>query len=656
MSPTPKILVFMTHKGPIQQGILTGLKSHLTQHVPNARIEERNSNGVHEDRIRQSFEEINDADVSLVVTIGEQQTCILLEHFKHHKLKTPVIACAISKQTRKTISERAAQGERYITGIYAKYPDNVLPLQLVLKAIGYGRRLLLLCRSTKPMGRITYDVSQIMEYFKARGIIVTCIDLHDLSSLQDIQQAVKKNDAVVVPEGGVTIQDAEDISQICQEENTLFFGDGQALAGRGAVYGFKIDFRRMGAEVSHVVCEILIDKKLPHQIPLREAPHTRRINTVDTKTMAQCGVFIADDVVASLEGDVGSDELPTFVVGMSSYAQTAYSFSLQMSIWQRLMKEKDMCYIVHPYDAQRDNSAFMESHITYLSTRNLHAMVYFDDQLAHLVWQEAQNKNISLPPMVVIALKDESIHPEWHTQARAQGLSLTSITIPAINPLAQFHMLHESVRGLKKMMLVVNAIQKSLPDHLSERIALLRAECMRRDIELKVVGGPSFDDMHHVASSLKPGSADAVMFYQDAFCARIGAHLIRRCDELDIPVCAGGMMWAQIAPLCYGVDMLNIREVGYNAIDAYTNPDDAHTQNDTIVLSEKDAYGFSFNQRLCHKHNLRFSQTAQLLATFQHYDMMHERNIAACMEAVGVDETGEPLMQNVPQRQNTTHN
>lgn len=651
-----RVGIFMAQKGRLQTFVAERLERDLAQTCPSdykISCQEFIAGSVREDRMREIMTEMTIDDVDLIVTIGFTATKIAAEVIRKKRRPIPTVFCAISDYIAEDLAPVLKSENSFMTGLYIKSVPEYMPIQMILRACPSAKKFLIPYRSGTKFGRITYEVQSIKEYFELRSVQVDDIDLETTTDPVVLREKIAAVDAVVIPESGTSTDDVQNIEKMCADLSVIFFGDGQQVLKKGGVYAFKRDFEFIGAKAAALTLEVLVEKKHPSQLPPETLKSSRKVQGISSEVVSKSGVFIADDVVASLEGEIENDDVPTFVIGMSCYAQTSFSFALQMITWQRLLKDKESCYIVHPYDGRRENKAFMEKHIQYLAKRNLHVMVYFDDQLAHLVWQEAMRKQLKLPAMVVIAMEDECVKKPWHNEARNADYRLSHIKIPQINPLIQLELLHEALPLLKKLTLVVNCNPEYAHDHLAARIMLLHEACAKRGIKLTVIGGPSFHEMHQIASSLTPDSADALMFYQDAFCARVGAHLVRRCDELGIPVCAGGMMWAQIAPLCYGVDMLKVREIARDFIDNFTNQANS-SNNQDITLKTRDAYGFSFNEALCKKHRLRFSPTAQMLVDFQRYDMMHERNIAACIEAVGTDETGEPLMKNVPKPRDLT--
>lgn len=586
-------------------------------------------------------------DVDLVVILGFYATKIVAREIAKKRYPIPTIFCGVSDHVTSNLSPILNSEKNFMTGLLTESVPEFLPVQMILRACPSARSFLIPYRSGTKFGRITYEVQRIKEYFVQRSLNVNIVDLEKFDNVEAIRKKISEVDAVVIPESGASSDDVQKLEVICNECDTIFFADGQQILKKGGIYGFKRDFEFIGAKAAAIALEILVEGKHPSQIPPEILKSTRKVQGIGSEVASKSGVFIADDVVASLEGEIKNVDVPTFTIGMSCYAQTAFAFSLQMITWQRLLKDKDSCYIVHPYDAWRENIEFMEKHVEYLAKRLLHVLVFFDDQLAHLVWQEAMKKDLKLRAIVTLALEDECVEKPWHKEASQEGFAISIVRIPKIDPLAQFTLIREGVKDLKKILLVVNCNPENMPKYLADRVSTLQAECKKYDIDLTIAGGFSFEEMHYITSSLKPDTADAAVFYQDAFCARVGANFVRRCDELGIPVCAGGMMWAQIAPMCYGVDMLKVREVARDCIHNFTNETHPDEHQD-ITLERKDSYGFSFNPRLCHKHGIRFSYAMELLLEHQRYDMMHERNVAACIDAVGVDEKGKPLMKNVP--------
>lgn len=639
-----RIIVFMTNKGPVQKGVLEGFYSQMKLYLPHVRVDELDAQGPNDDTIKSWLNELTIEDADLVITIGDRSTTLLIDNFEKRRFPLPVVFCALTQPVMDQVNEHIKNGAHYLSGVFVKPLDNVLPIQLLMRLIQHKRRVLLPYRRDAKGGRVSFEVNQIKKYLEDRSIEVVDIDLCKMKAAGQLRGAVKSADVVVVPEGGLTAIDVQQLADIADVEGVPLFSDGQDAQQRGGIYGFKNDFSYMGVKAADIVSEVLVNQKRPCDIEICEIESSRKLHNIDAESMAKCGVFIADDVVASLDEKVIKNrELPTAIIGMHYINETGYSHGLHMLTGQLLAQEDDIFYCIWDYNGWWENKDFMRKHIKYVSKKNVEAMVFCDDRMAHLVWKEVHRTGTKFPPMIIVSIEDEVVDEEWHNRAREEGYTIARIVLPKPDPIIQLDMLSESMKELKTLTLFLKCKPETAPLFIENRIEVLREECDKRGITLNVIGGFAYGELIDITNELTPASADAYMFFQDFFCGKVGAFLINRCEEMGVPICAGGISWSQIAPLCYGVDLVKLRQYLVAAINRIVRGEHKK-EHDYLTFAHNDIYALAMYDRLCKKLKLSFSPLAQHMIDLVRRDVMYERNAAACLQAVGVDKDGKSLM------------
>lgn len=641
----PTIAILMTCKGALQEKVLQGIYSHFKKTLPNAEFYELDAKGPNDETIKGWLAEITVEYIDLVITIGDRPLTLLLDDFKNRRFHVPTIFCCVSSEIAEQAQQTVADGAEYLSGIFVEPMDNKLPIQLMMRAISGSRRLLLPYRGDAKGGRVSHEVEQIKKYCEDRGITVTTIELDKVKKITDLRGAITSNDGVVIPEGGVTPLDVEKIGTLCEEEKVPLLAGGQGLQKRGGIYGFKDDFIYIGVKVAEMGSAIVLNNKKPIEIPIQEIEHSRKLHNINAKSMAKCGVFIADDVVSSLDKKIiKNQDLPTAIIGMSYINETSFSYGLHMLTGQLLAQEDNTFFCIWDYNAWWENKDFMRKHVKYVSKKNVETMVFFDDRMAHLVWKEVHRTGTKFPPIIIASFEDEIVDEKWHVRARAEGYTVIRIVLPSPDPIVQLDLLYESMESLKTLTVFLKCDPDKMPLFIEKRVEKLRNECTKRGIELKTIGAFSYGELIDIVNELTPESSDAYLCFQDFFCGKVGAYLLQRCLEMGIPVSAGGLSWSQIAPLCYGVDLVEFRKFLCDVIKRTVGG--KHTPEDDYFKFENrhDVYRFCFNQLLCEKLGLKFASPLLQQLTHQCKDIMYERNAAACLQAIGVDKDGKSLM------------
>jgi hypothetical protein len=189
-------------------------------------------------------------------------------------------------------------------------------------------------------------------------------------------------------------------------------------------------------------------------------------------------------------------------------------------------------------------------------------------------------------------------------------------------------MLYEAAPHIKKVTLFIKENIPNPSPFLAKRLEHVQAFCATHNLELRVVGGPGIIDMYDERKKyISPDQTDACLFYHDLMDGRHASHLIDLCRERGIVLCAGGISFGQIAPICYGVDTLKLRE--YLVEIAQTLSRGETPEKDEVIFTHSEIYAACVNARICKKMDMKTSS----FAAQQFVDTLHEKSIGPAMNA-----------------------
>ena len=269
----------------------------------------------------------------------------------------------------------------------------------------------------------------------------------------------------------------------------------------------------------------------------------------------------------------------------------------------------------------------MHRQAEHLIQQEFEQITFFDNGQARLAWEYAHKHKNPFPPSLIITVADHEVDTSWHEQARADGAHIDHVVLPAPDPTAQLDLLYQSAPHIKSVVCVYTAYSKELPPHLARRFEIARKWCDQRGIVFTTAGDYSVGDMMDTYQQVSTSQVDACFFYQDSIAGRTAARLVNDCTTRGIIVCAGGTTYSQIAPLSYGYNLLELREYLSECCLAQITHQDI-----SVPVLPLDApnlwYSININHALCARYELNTHITG-----YRRVDTMHERNIAACMNA-----------------------
>lgn len=611
----------------MQKAIIQGLEDRLRAVLPEVRLTFKNANGPHFDLVRQWLREVTIEDVDLVITIGNNSSQIAVELFNGRKYPLPTIFCAVAEEFISTFQKEIEGGAHYLTGVYAEQLPNHVPMQMVLRMYPNISKIFLPYLKFAKFGRMGYEVQRMVEYCKDRDIDVIATSIDDISDYSTLLKHINETDVTLVLEGGVTGSDTAKIDELCKQAKKPFIGDGQQAAESGGIYGFREDYHFMGAKVAEYAEQILKQGKKPHELELHKVHISVHLRAPASTTEQSTGVFISDDVLASCDGMFLDKDIATKTIAFSSPGESVFSLGMTFLLSQMLRSEKRIQYIVRPY------TAFDKAQEKHQQTRLLSGvyehLTFFDDAHAYAVWQKAKRSGLNMPPSIVISFNDNQVRPKWHHEVRAAGGVLVHVSVPAPDPLQPLRMLRESAPNIKHITAFVSANPGQLPLYLQSRFSLVRRACQKYGITLRVVGSDRPDLLPQLRRELiTPDQTDACFFYHDAMNGRHASHLIDLCRERGVLMCAGGLVFGKIAPLCYGVNMTKLREYVYAYLDVFLRRKRL-PENQEVTFLHDEIYAMSVNHNICKKMGVGVPKSAR----FPVVDISHEKQISSAMNA-----------------------
>ena len=280
--------------------------------------------------------------------------------FNGRKVPLPTIFVALPPSGVKLLEALRSRGKNYLTGAYVEHISQGFPIQLLLRLYPYAKSFLLPYSSESHWGRINYEVKRIKSYCNLRGISVQDWSYDGAIRDQDLQKVVKSVDVITTLEGGMPSSDIAYLESFCQKNNKPFVGDGLRALERGGIYGLKEDYRFLGSKVAEMSERILIHNENPIGIDPYMVKCSRKLVGNNDTLSSSNGIFLADDIVADIDGKVSpSKDLPLYISAYSMGMETALALSLYFGYCQQMDKDQNAEYVVRSYDGWPSNSDFM---------------------------------------------------------------------------------------------------------------------------------------------------------------------------------------------------------------------------------------------------------------------------------------------------------
>ena len=141
--------------------------------------------------------------------------------------------------------------------------------------------------------------------------------------------------------------DSELIKQQCKAADKPYIGDGEGALKQGGMYGFKEDFRFMGAKAGEFAEKIVCHDVVPSDITPYQVRNSRYSFATDsTEQRFWRSVHMANDVVAALEGNMTAHrDQPTYRIACSMIMETAFSLGSYFAFQQQQQKQTDIYFI-----------------------------------------------------------------------------------------------------------------------------------------------------------------------------------------------------------------------------------------------------------------------------------------------------------------------
>ena len=312
------IRIYTSSKGPLQKVVLSGFYEKLSS-VSDLDIREYVANGRNEDLLRVWINKISIEDTELIVAVGEWATSVIVKELSSRKFPIPVLYVAVNERNIPQLNSD------FITGVYSECVQDHIPMQMFFRLYPNAEKLLAPYRTAARFGRASYEVQRLQRYCKERKVELTPLAL-DQASEAEIVEHVAQCDAVLMLEGCFIASDSELIKQQCKAADKPYIGDGEGALKRGGMYGFKEDFRFMGAKAGEFAEKIVCHDVVPSDITPYQVRNSRYSFATDSTEQSSGGVFMADDVVAALEGNMTAHrDQPTYRIACSMIMETAFS-------------------------------------------------------------------------------------------------------------------------------------------------------------------------------------------------------------------------------------------------------------------------------------------------------------------------------------------
>ena len=243
--------------------------------------------------MRAQIEEIVQQQFDLVMTIGSKATQLAQEVIQKKQSTMPVVFTAVADPIGQNIIKSYENSGNQLTGVIEElHFDEQLELLLLLKS---SVKHVLLVYNPSQIGLIK-EADIIEQILVSRNILLSKAEVYNSNEIyQKVSGLLSDIDVVIVLKDHTAMSGLESLIKLCCAHQVTLYASDLDSPARGAVLGYGVMERQFGIQGARSALEILVDKKLPSQIPCCPAhDYKLRINAAMIQSQ---GLNISDDQI-----------------------------------------------------------------------------------------------------------------------------------------------------------------------------------------------------------------------------------------------------------------------------------------------------------------------------------------------------------------------
>lgn len=274
----------------ITQGFIETLEKALPSGCCECTVFNANNNVM---LMRSQLEEVIQQKFDLLMTIGSKATQLAKEVVQKKESSIPIVFTAVGDAIEQGVVQSLECSGNQLTGIIEE-PNFKEQMDLLFILKPTVKNILLVFNPSQ--GGLVKEADVLEQILKEKGIMLSRAEVfHSNEVYQKISGLVSGIDAVLILKDHTTVTAVESLAKLCNSRHVPLMASDLDSPARGAVLGFGVFERQFGIQGAQSALKILVDKKLPAQIPCSATHGCKlRINTALIKSQ---GLDISDDEI-----------------------------------------------------------------------------------------------------------------------------------------------------------------------------------------------------------------------------------------------------------------------------------------------------------------------------------------------------------------------
>lgn len=357
-----RIAVLMSDYGIAQKAILDGFKSEMSKLLPNQGvIDIFNAGGTSDAILDSNTARALEGGYDVLFPIGLLSARSAQRLTAKEAQKTPVVFTGVDSPVAHKLVKSYERSGNNLTGFSVESPSRFVPVFLLLMIEPNAKTFFVPYREDAGKNpHFMEELENTRNELAKVGITLTLYPFKDDRISRELYEEMKKHDAVVVPEGGVTTRDRDYLVSYAEIEKIPTHAGGKDAVGMGAIFGVTSDMVLIGRRAVEVVIKIARDGVKPTDIPIEKIKNTRSVSCNPDK-FSQYGVSFASEVIGFCETVTAANELtPTHIQDLKLFAAYAQNDSVLSKAAIKALTERFSTQVTSEYGKlhKNDRAAF----------------------------------------------------------------------------------------------------------------------------------------------------------------------------------------------------------------------------------------------------------------------------------------------------------
>lgn len=275
----------------IQDGFITSMKK---ESALNYQFDRYNANG-NKTLLRAQAEEILHQNYDLAMSIGADASRTLHELTHKKKLSTPIVFTAVSDPVSLGIISSTQSSGNNLTGV-EDMPDYKDQINRLVR-IKPSTKKILLVYDPVGKGNVHEKCAQEIKNIAAdRNVIVSFAQVFHANEIQaKVQPLLPNIDVVMILTDHTTVSGIDSLITLCNKYNVTLYASDLNSGVKGAAIAYGVTEYDFGADAAGLALQILVEHKLPKDIPVIE-PRSKKL-TINHSTMNKQGLNLSQEEI-----------------------------------------------------------------------------------------------------------------------------------------------------------------------------------------------------------------------------------------------------------------------------------------------------------------------------------------------------------------------